>query len=100
MSGVSKIVIQEEATELLHLMKAQKQLRQNTRVQALYLLKSGEATSITQVGRMLGFPRETVQRWLLKYRASGLSGLLNQLCHGGRSAAIPQGGYRRAPGLN
>lgn len=36
MSGVSKIVIQEEAAALQALMKAQKQLKQRSRVQTLY----------------------------------------------------------------
>ena len=89
MSGVSKIVIHEEAEQLLHLMKQQKNLRLRLRVQALYLLKSGEATSITQTARMLGYDRSTVQRWLRTYQQSGLIGLLNIAHGGGRQAAIP-----------
>ena len=89
MSGVSKIVIHEETEQLLHLMKQQKHLRQRLRVQALYLLKSGEATSITQVARMLGYDRSTVQRWLRTYQQSELKGLLNIAHGGGRPAAIP-----------
>lgn len=66
MSGVSKVEIHEAAAELLHLMKQQRQQRQpklRSRVQALYLLKSGEATSVTQAARMVGYSRTMVQRW-------------------------------------
>ena len=48
MSGVSRIVIHEKVSELLRLMKEQKRLRQRARIQTLYLLKSGEASSIAQ----------------------------------------------------
>ncbi|NER84658.1 MAG: IS630 family transposase, partial [Leptolyngbya sp. SIO1D8] len=89
MSGVSKIEIHEAAKDLLQLMKEQKQLRQRSRIQALYLLKSGEATSISHVARILGYDRSTVQRWLLRYQPVGLSGLLTIPHHGGRQAAIP-----------
>ena len=47
MGTTSKILIQEEATALFSLMKQYQPSRQRTRVQALYLLKSGKAASIT-----------------------------------------------------
>ena len=53
------------------------------------MLKSGEATSITQAARMLGYDRSTVQRRLRQYQASGLSGLCTIAHGGGRPAAIP-----------
>lgn len=89
MSGVSKIEIHETAEDLWQLMKAQKHLRQRSRVQALYLLKSGEANSITQAARIMGYDRSTVQRWLLRYQQLGLAALLQIHHHGGRQAAIP-----------
>lgn len=70
-------------------MKQQKNLRQRLRVQALYLLQSGEATSITQAAQIVGYDRSTVQRWLLKYQQLGLSGLLDMTHGGGRQTAIP-----------
>lgn len=89
MSGVSRIVIHEKVSELLRLMKEQERLRQRARIQTLYLLKSGEASSIAQVARILGYSRVMVQRWLLKYQADGLDGLLDIPHGGGRTAAIP-----------
>lgn len=89
MSGVSKIEIHESGETLLALMKQQKKLAMHERVQALYLLKSGEADSIAHVGRILGHNRVTVQRWLSEYRESGLKGLLAPKAHGGRQASIP-----------
>jgi len=70
-------------------MKAQKHLRQRSRVQALYLLKSGEARSITQAARIIGYDRSTVQRCLLRYQQSGLATLLQIHHRGGRQATIP-----------
>lgn len=89
MSGVSKIEIHETAQDLLQLMKAQKHLPQRSRVQALYLLKSAEATSITQAARIVGYDRSTVQRWLACYQRSGLTALLQIRHGGGRKGAIP-----------
>ena len=76
-SGVSKIEIHEDSTTRLSLMKHQKQVSQHERMQALYLLKSGEATSIAHVARLLGHNRITVQQWLCEYRQGGLEYLLS-----------------------
>ncbi len=91
MSGVSKIEIHESREALLALMKQQKKLPMRERVQALYLLKSEAADSITHVARILGRNRITVQRWRSEYQQSGLKGLLAPKAHGGRPAAIPPG---------
>jgi transposase len=53
----------------------------------LYLLKSGQAQTIIQAAEMLGRGRATLQRWLSKYQAGGIEGLLErhfpprQACH-------------------
>ena len=64
MGTTSKILIQEDATALFSLMKQYQPSRQRTQVQALYLLKSGKAASITHASRLLGYSRKIVQRWL------------------------------------
>ena len=89
MSGVSKVVIHEESEALLQQMKQEKQLQLRERLQTLYLLKSGEATSITQAARILGRNRTTVQRWMKRYTEEGLEGLLTLHQTGHRQAEIP-----------
>ena len=89
MSRISKIVIHEESEHLLGLMKKEKHLLKRDRLQALYLLKSGEAKSITQAGRILGRNRATVQRWMSLYAIEGLEGLLTVKPTGHRKAEIP-----------
>jgi len=50
MSGVSKIELPEAAQDLLQLMEEQKQLRQRSRMQVLYLLTRSKASSFTYQG--------------------------------------------------
>ncbi|NER83006.1 MAG: helix-turn-helix domain-containing protein [Leptolyngbya sp. SIO1D8] len=87
MSGVSKIEIHEAAEDLLQLMKQQKQLRQRVRLQALYLLKSGEVASISHAWAMTAPPCSVGS--CASNRQLGLSGLLTMAHRGGRHAAIP-----------
>ncbi|MBW4690054.1 MAG: helix-turn-helix domain-containing protein [Komarekiella atlantica HA4396-MV6] len=42
----------------------------------LWWLKSGQVKEQLEIGQRLGRDTSTVTRWLQKYRASGLSGLL------------------------
>ncbi|MEM9119941.1 MAG: hypothetical protein AAGD09_18960 [Cyanobacteria bacterium P01_F01_bin.56] len=53
------------------------------------VLKSGEATSITQAARIVSHDCSTGQRWLQNYKQLGLSGLLNIGHSRGRQAAVP-----------
>ena len=87
MSGVSKVEIHESSSDLLTLMKQQKKLSMHQRVQALYLLKSGEADSIAHVARILGRNRVSVQRWVSEYQRNGLKQLLSPKAHGGWQAS-------------
>jgi transposase len=48
------------------------------RVQALYLLPSGQAHPRREVAALVGVPRETVGDWLRLYAAQGLTGLLQR----------------------
>ena len=89
MSGVSKIIINEESDALRSRMSQEKALAKRERLHALYLLKSGEAKSITQAARILGRNRTTVQRWMVRYEQDGLEGLLTLRPTGHRQAAIP-----------
>ena len=83
------IEICETAEQLKALLLQQTNVVYKERVQALFLLKSGQFQQVIDVARALGRDRATVQRWLSKYRAGGLSQLLAPRLGQGRKPAIP-----------
>jgi len=90
MAGVRRVVIEEGVEDLKALMRQQTQLGNKERIQLLYLLKSGQAQTITQASDILGRGRATLQRWLVKYQAGGISGLLERHLPPGQECHIPQ----------
>lgn len=90
MAGVSRVVIQEDVEDLKTLMRQQTQVGDKERIQLLYLLKSGQAQSVTHATAILGRGRATLQRWLAKYQDGGISGLLERQPHTGQLCQIPQ----------
>lgn len=89
MTGVLKLRIAETAEELKVLLDQQTTVTGWERVQALYLLKKGEVSTITGVAEILGRDISTVFRWFQRYRAKGLEGLLNIQRNQGRKPVIP-----------
>jgi transposase len=90
MPGVSRLEITESSTTLRDLMQQQSTLEAKERLQCLYWLKSNQVSSIKAVAELLGRHRVTVQGWLARYRASGLSGLLGEgRLVGGRKSKVP-----------
>ncbi|PSB61275.1 transposase, partial [filamentous cyanobacterium CCP1] len=77
MSGVPHIEIHESAEELKDLMHQQRQADDRERIQALYLLKSGQCQQVQQVAKVIGRHRSTVHRWLDFYRTGGVNRLLD-----------------------
>ncbi len=90
MSGVVKIEISESAEALKIVLKNAKTPQEKERLQTLYWLKTKTITTVTQIARMLGRNRVTVQKWLHKYRTGGMSVFLEQKQNpGGRPRSIP-----------
>ncbi|RMH75587.1 MAG: helix-turn-helix domain-containing protein [Cyanobacteria bacterium J007] len=89
MPGVVKIEIAETADELKTLLGKQKTSQKFLRVQALYLLKTGQVKTVTDLSNLLGKHRVTVQNWLKLYKKEGLQGLLQDRHSGGRKSSIP-----------
>ena len=90
MSGVVKIEINESAETLKTLLKNAKTPQEKERLQTLYWLKTKTITTVTQIARMLGRNRVTVQKWLHKYRTGGLDLFLEPKTNlGGRPGSIP-----------
>ncbi|MDJ0553151.1 MAG: helix-turn-helix domain-containing protein [Microcoleaceae cyanobacterium MO_207.B10] len=89
MAGVCKLEIAETVSELKALLNDQKTASGFQKIQALYLFKIGQVTTVKELALTLGVNRITVQRWLKQYRSQGLSGLLQVKQSGGRKPAIP-----------
>ena len=75
--------------ELEQLLQQQTNLKRKERLQALYLLKLPNTLSISQIAKVVGKHRGTVQRWLALYRNEGLNGLLEIKQSPGRPTVIP-----------
>lgn len=90
MSGVYKLEIRENQTELKELLCAQKTASDKERVQLLYLLKSQQAKTLQQAAQLLGRHRITIQTWARAYRQGGLSQLLSHRPHPGGQSTLPQ----------
>jgi transposase len=68
--------ITERAGELQQRLRAEKDSQKRQRLQALYLLATGQATSRLQVADLLAVHRHTVRAWLAVYEDGGVGALL------------------------
>jgi transposase len=89
MSGVSSIEVKESVQELEQLLLAQTNLKRKERLQVLYLLKLPNQLSVSQIAKVIGKHRGSVQRWLAIYRDLGLDALLEIKQSSGRPRVIP-----------
>ena len=89
MVGVTRIKIQETVAELEALIQQQSDANLKERLQVLYLLKLPNAMSISAIAKVIGRNRGSVQRWLSRYRETGLNGLLEIHQSPGRPKVIP-----------
>jgi len=90
MAGIYHLEIQESEAELKKLLALEKTGSGKERLQALYLLKTNPAKTVTEVAKILGRNRVTVQDWLAKYRQEGLVKYLDKKVSTGRPRTIPQ----------
>ncbi len=95
MSGVLKINITESPETLKTLLGQQKTASGFERVQALYLLKTGQVETVQHLAAVLGRNRITVQRWLRQYRQGGLDAMLEIPKSPGRPQIIPEWAIER-----
>lgn len=80
--------IQESAEELKERLRQEPRSRQKQRLQALYLIKSGQAKSRTQVGHLIGLSRRAVGEWLDRYEREGLERMLELDTHTNRTYSL------------
>ncbi|MGH7999403.1 MAG: helix-turn-helix domain-containing protein [Brasilonema sp.] len=76
MSRPFKIEIVESEEELKKRLQTVNLGNQKEKLQMLWWLKSGQVKEQQEIGKRLARDTSTVTRWLQKYRAGGLSGLL------------------------
>jgi len=82
--------IKETEEELRDMLKSEHQVKRQNRLQALYLIVTGQAKSRSKVSRMLGFSRNTIAEWLRLYEANGLTKLLEIYKPSGAKSKIPK----------
>jgi putative transposase len=88
MARVTKVEILESADQLHELLRKQKTALGFERIQALYLLKTGQVKTIGDLAIVLGRGSATVQRWLKAYRESGITNMLSRKEGSGRPPII------------
>jgi putative transposase len=74
--------------ELKIILSEQRTIINRQKIQALYWLKAGLSSSLTDVAERLGVHRITVHRWLKQYSVGGLTSLLRIGKSTGRPRAI------------
>ena len=81
--------ITEGVEELSQRLRAERHGRRKTRLQVLYLLKSGQAHSRQEVAALVAVHRHTIGRWLAAYERGGLAAMLEIRIHSNRQPVIP-----------
>jgi transposase len=69
-------LITESPGQLQRQLRAEPDAKKRSRLQALYLLASGQATSRLMLAKLLAVHRHTIQTWLKRYEAGGLQAVL------------------------
>ncbi|NEQ27560.1 MAG: helix-turn-helix domain-containing protein [Microcoleus sp. SIO2G3] len=90
MAGVTSIEVKESLDELVQQLQQVKTQTDKERLQVLYWLKQEKPPSIGAIAQAIGKHRNTVGRWLLKYREGGVSALLERKVSSGGVRTIPQ----------
>lgn len=76
MAGRPKIDIIESVENLKEKLKEQKRILEYNKALTLYLLKSKQVTTVTEVAKILGKGEASIHRWLRQYREGGIENLL------------------------
>ena len=80
--------IKETEDEIREMLKSERQVKRQNRLQALYLVVTKQARSRSKVSKMLGLSRNTISDWFSLYEASGLKKLLEIYKPSGAKAKI------------
>ena len=80
--------ISESAEELLNMIKKEKKGRFRDRLRMLWLLKTGEAETVTRAAELCGVSRLTAAEWFHRYENGGITELLCLKTVPGRQRAV------------
>ncbi len=80
--------ISEDVATLKHLLQREQDGRKKVRLQMLYLLASGQATTRQAVANLLGVHRNTIGRWLALYETGGREALLDLYVPAGKPLSL------------
>ena len=81
-------IIHETPDTLKQLFQHEHDHRKRQRLHAVYLLASGQASNRSQLADLLGLDRNTVGRWLARYRHGGLAALTAVYVPAGKPPAL------------
>lgn len=90
MAGVCSLEIEETKAELKQILARQKNAVNYKKVQALYLMKTGQVATVKDLAELLGVHRVTVQKWFKKYKEQGIKSLLVSKKSTGRPSVVTQ----------
>lgn len=76
MAGITSIEVKESRNELVQQLQQVETPTDKERLQVLYWLKQEKPPSIGAIAKAIGKHRNTVDRWLWKYREGGVRGVL------------------------
>lgn len=82
--------ITESVEDLRKKIKVEKDRQKCSRLQALYLVVSGQAKGRSKVAQMLGFNRNTISDWFARYERGGLAKMLEIDKPKGKPTLIPK----------
>jgi transposase len=80
--------IAESDAELEQVERHQRDRKVGLHVRVLRLLKSGQARNLTEAAQLVGYSKAQVTRWWERYRAGGLTALLQPEVHQGRQSQM------------
>ena len=80
--------VHESADALRERLRSEDRGRQKQRLQALYLIRTGQGKSRREIARLLGVGKKAVGLWLERYEAEGLEGLLEIRTHSNRTYSL------------
>lgn len=83
-------VIKESVEDLRKKIKAEKDARKRNRLQALFLVASGQAKYRSEVCRLLGFNRNSISAWFINYETGGIETMLKIEKPTGQPTLIPE----------
>jgi transposase len=80
--------IAETVADLKQQLQREREGQRKLRVQMLYLLQRGQATTRQEVAGLLGLSRNTVGRWLTTYETGGMVALLTLYIPAGKPLSL------------